>query len=85
MLSAAPLLELDDVKKELLEFCTVPQSKEAILEGLHAEVTKTNYHKLILPLLNQRFLRNDLIGNRRSNKEKFVITQKGLNYLKAIA
>ena len=85
MLSTTHILELDDFKKELLEFCAEPQSKEAILERLHVDVSKTNYHKLILPLLNQRFIRNDMIGNRRSNKEKFVITQKGLNYLKAIA
>ncbi len=85
MLPAPQVIELDDIKKQLLEFCAEPQGKEAILEHLHIEVTKTNYHKLILPLLDQRFLRNDMVGNRRSNKEKFVITQKGLNYLKAIA
>ncbi|WP_026464581.1 winged helix-turn-helix domain-containing protein [Adhaeribacter aquaticus] len=76
---------LEDVKKEILEFCKEPQSKSDILGHIQVEINQNNYHKFVVSLLDQRFISNGLFRRRSSIKQQFVITQKGLNYLKAIS
>lgn len=87
------ILSLDDVKKEILEFCLEPQVRIDILEHIQVDITPDNYARYIKQLQDQRFITpesvKDSAGFRtfrhRATNQKFVITQKGLNYLKAIA
>ena len=85
MLPGNTIIPLDDVKKEILEFCLEPHGKVDILEHIRVETTPENYTRYIGQLLNQRFITSDLLISRNSTRQKFITTQKGLNYLKAIA
>ena len=85
MLLKNPVLLLEDVKKEILEYCVEPRSRTEILEHLQVEITPEHYSKYIKPLIDQRFIVSDILVIRSANRQKFSITQKGLNYLKAIA
>ena len=85
MLPENAVITLDDVKKEMLEFCLVPRGRFEILEHIQVELTPDNYTRYVKPLVDQRFIISDILVIRSANKQKFVITQKGLNYLKAIA
>ena len=85
MITEKPVLALDDVKKEILEFCLVPHARPEILEHIHVANTPDYYTRYIKQLLDQRFIASDQLVNRSTSNKKFVITQKGLNYLKAIS
>ncbi len=85
MLPQTDTLPLEDVKKEILEFCLEPHGREDILEFIKVELNPNNYSKYVTQLVKQRFITSALLGSRSSTKQKYVITQKGLNYLKAIA
>jgi predicted transcriptional regulator len=78
------VLPLEDVKKEVLEFCQQPHGREDILEHIQVQLNSDNYHRYVATLVKQRFIKTDLLRNRHSTKQKYIITQKGLNYLKAI-
>lgn len=81
---ASGVLALEDVKKEVLEFCQEPHSRADILEHIQVQLNSENYNRYVAALVNQRYIKSDLLRNRNSTKQKYVITQKGLNYLKAI-
>jgi len=85
MLSENAVISLEDVKKNILEFCLEPRSRFEILEHIQVEITPENHARYIKQLLDQRFIISDILIIRSANKQKFAITQKGLNYLKAIA
>jgi hypothetical protein len=85
MLQKRVVLSLDDVKKEILEFCLVPHSPADILDHIHVVTSKHNYGKFVIQLLDQRFIMSALLRKRNYANQKFVITQKGINYLHAIA
>jgi len=85
MLPENAVITLEDVKKEILEFCIEPQGRFSILEHIQVEITPENHAKYIKQLLDQRYIISDILIIRSANKQKFVTTQKGLNYLKAIA
>ena len=85
MLSENVVVTLEDVKKDILEFCLEPRSRFEILEHIQVEITPENHTRYIKQLLDQRFIISDILIIRSANKQKFAITQKGLNYLKAIA
>jgi hypothetical protein len=74
------VLNLEDVKKEILEFCLLAQSREAILKHIQLDCTSGNYSRYIGALLSHRFIKTNLLDKRRSRQEKYVVTQKGLNY-----
>jgi hypothetical protein len=78
------LTSLDDVKKEILEFCLEPHGPADILAHIHVVTTKDNYNKFVIQLLNQRFIISTFLRKRNYANQKFVITKKGLNYLHAI-
>lgn len=83
-------ISLEDVKKEMLEFCLRAQCRAAILDYiLVARIsvvgTAVHYTKYIKQLLAQRYLKTNFKDKRSARQEKYVTTQKGLNYLKAIA
>ncbi|MDB5260921.1 MAG: hypothetical protein JWQ14_202 [Adhaeribacter sp.] len=78
------ILALEDVKKDVLEFCQEPHGREDILEHIQVLVNSENYNRYVASLVKQRFIKSDFMRNRNSAKQKYVITQKGLNYLKAI-
>lgn len=79
------IIPLDDVKKEVLEFCLEPHNQKTILEHIQVPVSSDNYKRYVGALLRQRFIKSDQERNRNSIKQQYVITQKGLNYLKAIS
>ena len=81
---ATGVLPLEDVKKEVLEFCQEPHGRDDILVHIQVPVNSENYNRYVAALVNQRFIKSDFMRNRNSTKQKYVITQKGLNYLKAI-
>jgi hypothetical protein len=85
MLSRNAGLSLEDVKKEILEYCLEPHGPSDILEHIKVVITKNNYSKFITTLLDQRFIISTLLRKRNSANQKFMTTRKGLNYLKAIA
>lgn len=85
MLTGNVIQSLDEVKKQILEFCLEPHDPAAILEHIEVAITKSNYHKFIVQLLDQRFIISTCLRKRNYANQNFVITQKGLNYLKAIA
>ena len=84
ILETAQILSLDDVKKDVLELCVEPQGRDDILDHIQVKVTNDNHRKYIIALVTQRFIKSDHIRNCNSAKQRYVITQKGLNYLKAI-
>ncbi|MDQ3290239.1 MAG: hypothetical protein M3Q05_03000 [Bacteroidota bacterium] len=85
MLEAKETIPLEDVKKEILEFCLQAQSREDILKYISVACTSVNYSRYIGALLAQRFIKSNLLDKRHPGQGKFIISQKGLNYLKAIA
>jgi len=84
MVKTNEILPLEDVKKELLEFCLEPHNRETMLQHIQMTDTSDNYKRYVAALLNQRFIKSDQVRNRNSVNQKYVITQKGLNYLKSI-
>lgn len=85
MVEVTGILSLEDVKKEILEFCLQAQYRTNILEHILVAESSIHYTKYIGTLLAQRYLKTDFKEKRSARNEKYVITQKGLNYLKAIA
>jgi hypothetical protein len=85
MLTANAIQSLDEVKKPILEFCLEPHCPVAILAHIKVAITKSNYHKFIIKLLDQRFIASTCLRKRNYANQNFVITRKGINYLKAIA
>lgn len=85
MVEVKEVVSLEDVKKEILELCLQAQNRTAILEHILVAGTPSHYTKYIGQLLAQRYLKTDLTVKRSARQEKYSITQKGLNYLKAIA
>ncbi|KAA5544828.1 hypothetical protein [Adhaeribacter rhizoryzae] len=85
MVKVKEVVSLEDVKKEMLEFCLQAQCRPAILEHISAAGTSVHYTRFIGQLLAQRFLKTNLQEKRSARQEKYITTQKGLNYLKAIA
>jgi len=78
-------LMLDDVKKEILEHCIEPQGKASIMEHIKVPNNQQNYSKFILKLVDQRFIASGFLRKRSSANQQYIITKKGINYLKAIA
>jgi predicted transcriptional regulator len=85
MLTDNTVISLDDVKKEILEFCLEPHGPADILGHIKVETTKYNYSKFINQLIDKRFLTSAFLRKRNAANQQYVITKKGLNYLKAIA
>lgn len=77
-------LPLEDVKKEILQFCVQVKSREAILASIFVAGSARNFKCYIGQLLEQRLLKSSS-DKPFGRQEHFIITQKGLNYLKAIA
>jgi len=79
---ATPAIE--DVKKEILQFCTTPQGKDEILNFIHVDPKPYNVRKYINRLLEDRYLQFTIGNNPRSNVQRYIIARKGLAYLKAL-
>ncbi|PSR55927.1 hypothetical protein AHMF7605_21690 [Adhaeribacter arboris] len=85
MLEIPAEFPLEEVKKEILQFCVQAKSRNAILEYILVDDSTSNFRRYIGQLLKQRLLKNNINDKPYSRQEQFIITQKGLNYLKAIA
>ncbi len=73
-----------DVKKEILEFCLNPQSKESILEFIQVELKPYNFKKYITRLFEDRYLQHTIPHNPRATTQQYITSKKGQAYLKSI-
>lgn len=80
-----PVPELEDVIIEILQICQVPQDRESILNQIQVQNTPHNYQKFIYKLVKTRFLLESNIRESYNSIRFYSTTQKGLNYLKAVA
>ena len=75
---------VEDVKKEILQFCTTPQGKEDILNFIQVEIKPYNVRKYITRLVEDRYLQFTVGNNPRSNSQQYIVSRKGSAYLKAL-
>jgi len=75
---------VDDVKKEILDFCTSPHCKDDILKFIQVDPKPYNVRKYITRLVEDRYLQFTIGNNPRSNTQQYIISRKGLAYLKAL-
>jgi len=75
---------VEDVKKDILEFCLQPRSKEEILSFIQLELKPYNYKKYISRLFQDRYLQHTIPQNPRSSLQQYITTKKGLIYLKSL-
>jgi len=80
-----PVPELEDVIIEILQACQVPQDRDCILKHIQVQNTPNNYQKYIYKLVKTRFLLESNIRESYNSIRYYTTTQKGLNYLKAVA
>lgn len=77
--------ELEDVIIEILQICQVPQDRESILSQIQVQNNSHSYQKFIYKLVKTRFLLESNTRESYSSIRYYTTTQKGLNYLKAVA
>ncbi|MGV3685610.1 MAG: hypothetical protein ACO1NS_08290 [Daejeonella sp.] len=77
--------ELEDVIIGILQVCQIPQDRESILNLIQVANTPNNYQKYIYKLVKTRFLLESNIRESYNSIRYYTTTQKGLNYLKAVA
>jgi hypothetical protein len=77
--------ELEDVIIEILQICQIPQDRDSILNQIHVQNSSHSYQKFIYKLVKTRFLLESNTRESYSSIRFYTTTQKGLNYLKAVA
>ena len=82
LINSSPSVE--DVKKDVLEFCLQPRNKEDILSFIQLELKPYNYKKYISRLFQDRYLQHTIPQNPRSSLQQYITTKKGLIYLKSL-
>jgi hypothetical protein len=85
MLATSKNPPVEEVKKEILEFCSQSRTKEEILNFIRVEVKPYNFKKYISRFLDDRYLQHTIPHNPRATTQQYLITKKGLAYLRAIA
>jgi predicted transcriptional regulator len=80
-----PIPELEDVIIEILQACQVPQDRDSILKRIQVQNTSHSYQKYIYKLVKTRFLLESNTRESYNSIRFYTTTQKGLNYLKAVA
>jgi len=75
---------VEDVKKDILEFCLEPRHKEDILNYIQLELKPYNFKKYISRLFQDRYLQYTIPQNPRSCAQQYITTKKGIVYLKSI-
>jgi hypothetical protein len=80
-----PIPELEDVIIEILQICQIPQDRESILRQIQVQNTSPNYQKYIYKLVKTRYLLESNTRESYNSIRYYTTTQKGLNYLKAVA
>ena len=76
--------DVDDIKKEVLEFCISPKSKGDILHHIGVEASHYNFQKYIIGLVTRRYIQTTLTRISTSPHQQYKPTLKGLNYLKSL-
>lgn len=76
--------DVDDIKKEVLEFCLTPKSKSDILQHIGVELNHYNFKKYIIGLVNQRYIKPTLTRNSTSPHQQYTPSLKGIVYLKSL-
>ena len=75
---------VEDVKKDILEFCLQPRPKEEILGFIKLDIKPYNYKKYISRLFQDRYLQHTIPQNPRSSLQQYITSKKGLVYLKSL-
>lgn len=75
---------LDEYRKDILKFCVEPQSRGDILTHIGLSESYENYKKYVAKLLEERYLNYTDVRHPQSPKQKYITSQKGINYLKSI-
>lgn len=81
----SPIPELEDVIIDILQLCQVPQDRESILRCIQVQNNSHCYQKFIYKLVKTRFLLESNTRESYNSIRLYTTTQKGLNYLKAVA
>jgi ATP-dependent DNA helicase RecG len=76
---------VEEVKKEILEFCTCPRTKEEILNFIQVDLKPYNFKKYISRFIDDRYLQHTIPHNPRSTNQQYLTSKKGQSYLRAIA
>lgn len=84
-LLSAEQKQFDKYRKHILKHCQQAQSRCSILNYIGVEENYENYKKYIVKLITERYLSYTDPRHPQSPKQTFIVTQKGLNYLKAIS
>jgi hypothetical protein len=84
---AAPIKNpsVEEVKKEILEYCISSRTKDQILNFIQVEPKPYHFRKYISRLLEDRFLQHTIPHNPRAMTQQYQTTRKGLAYLRAIS
>lgn len=80
-----PIPELEDVIIGILQFCQVPRDRESILNQIQVQNNSHTYQRFIYKLVKTRFLLESNTRESYNSIRYYTTTQKGLNYLKAVA
>jgi len=75
---------VEDVKKDILEYCQQPRHKEEILNYIELELKPYNYKKYISRLFQDRYLQHTIPQNPRSSLQQYITSKKGTIYLKSL-
>jgi hypothetical protein len=76
---------VEEVKKEILEYCICSRTKDQILNLIQVEPKPYNFRKYISRLFEERYLQHTIPHNPRATTQQYQTTKKGLAYLRAIA
>ncbi len=74
----------DEYRKDILKLCKEAQHRNDILKHIGVEESYINYKKYVAKLVEERYLTYTDARHPQSPKQKYVTSQKGINYLKAI-
>ena len=76
--------EVDDIKKEVIEFCISPRQKEEILRHIKVEVKPLTIKKYITSLVKNRYIQPVLTRNLKPQHQQYTATTKGLSYIRSL-
>lgn len=76
--------DLDDVIKEILEYCQQSKNKEQILEFIQVEATSYAVKKYIAKFVERRFLNLTIPHNPRHVGQQYITSGKGRLYLQKL-
>lgn len=74
---------ITEYQVEILRFCTEPHSRREILDKIGLKDTYYNFKKQISPLVEKELLSFTIPENPNSRDQKYILTEKGMKFLKS--